>query len=74
MEHTHLVKGLDYALLQKIKAELETQKVETEESSKKIEDDEEEDEDNDDGEEGETGDIEPSSKAKLKSSMPISSK
>jgi IK cytokine len=29
LEHTHLVKGLDYALLQKVKAELET-KVETE--------------------------------------------
>jgi len=30
MEHTHLVKGLDYALLQKVKSELDTKEDETE--------------------------------------------
>ena len=30
MEHTHLVKGLDYALLQKVRSELEQQELEEE--------------------------------------------
>ena len=29
MEHTHLVKGLDYALLQKVKAEIVSKETET---------------------------------------------
>lgn len=51
MEHTHLVKGLDYALLNKVKAEIEFQRdqetlemVETELSKKALEVVEEEDE------------------------------
>ncbi|CAA6664592.1 unnamed protein product [Spirodela intermedia] len=32
VEHTHLVKGLDYALLQKIRSEIDTKKPETEEA------------------------------------------
>lgn len=28
LEHTHLVKGLDYALLQKVKAEIEKKEIE----------------------------------------------
>ncbi len=31
LEHTHLVKGLDYALLQKVKAELEKKELELDE-------------------------------------------
>lgn len=31
MEHTHLVKGLDYALLEKVKSEIEMKKKEEEE-------------------------------------------
>lgn len=31
MEHTHLVKGLDYALLEKVKAEITSKEVEEEE-------------------------------------------
>ena len=45
LEHTHLVKGLDYALLQKVKAELEKKEIELDEEEiqanlKKEEDDE----------------------------------
>lgn len=39
MEHTHLVKGLDYALLQKVKAEIQTK--EEEELIRKLKDEEE---------------------------------
>uniref|UniRef100_A0A1D1Z1R3 Protein Red n=1 Tax=Anthurium amnicola TaxID=1678845 RepID=A0A1D1Z1R3_9ARAE len=33
VEHTHLVKGLDYALLQKVRSELDNQKPETEDTN-----------------------------------------
>lgn len=45
LEHTHLVKGLDYALLQKVKAELEKKESELEEEENKEKLDEENDED-----------------------------
>lgn len=44
LEHTHLVKGLDYALLQKVKAELENQTGEDEEQNDEMDEEEEEDE------------------------------
>lgn len=50
LEHTHLVKGLDYALLQKVRAELENQtagKDEEEEEKLKEPDDEDEEEQED---------------------------
>ena len=46
LEHTHLVKGLDYALLQKVKAELESHPNELEEENEEIEADEEDEEEN----------------------------
>lgn len=36
MEHTHLVKGLDYALLQKVRAEITTKEMEQEEELEKL--------------------------------------
>ena len=45
MDHTHLVKGLDFALLQKVRSEIETR---MEEESEEEEEGEEEDEDRED--------------------------
>jgi IK cytokine len=70
LEHTHLVKGLDYALLQKIKAELETQK--SEENIEKNEEDDADEADEDDDDDDEEGDhlIEDnSSKTKIKQNL-----
>ena len=53
LEHTHLVKGLDYALLHKIKAELDKSEVGDEEQveeNKEKEEKQSEDEDEDDEE------------------------
>ena len=36
MEHTHLVKGLDYALLQKVRAEIQVKELEQEEELEKL--------------------------------------
>ncbi|XP_057333151.1 protein Red [Microplitis mediator] len=36
MEHTHLVKGLDYALLQKVRSEIETKETEQEQEMEKL--------------------------------------
>uniref|UniRef100_A0A8D8V705 Protein Red n=1 Tax=Cacopsylla melanoneura TaxID=428564 RepID=A0A8D8V705_9HEMI len=36
MEHTHLVKGLDYALLQKVRSEIQNKEIEQEEEMEKI--------------------------------------
>ena len=40
MEHTHLVKGLDYALLQKVRSELEQQELEEEDQMEQAVDNE----------------------------------
>ncbi len=42
MEHTHLVKGLDYALLQKVRSELEQQELEEEDQMEQAVDNEKE--------------------------------
>eukprot|EP00092_Neocalanus_flemingeri_P030432 GFUD01033034.1.p1 GENE.GFUD01033034.1~~GFUD01033034.1.p1 ORF type:complete len:603 (+),score=272.53 GFUD01033034.1:57-1865(+) len=42
MEHTHLVKGLDFALLQKVRSEIETREEQIEEEEIENEEDEEE--------------------------------
>lgn len=36
MEHTHLVKGLDYALLQKVRSEIEAKEHEQEQEMEKL--------------------------------------
>ncbi|KAH0549209.1 protein Red [Cotesia glomerata] len=36
MEHTHLVKGLDYALLQKVRSEIESKEIEQEQEMEKL--------------------------------------
>lgn len=36
MEHTHLVKGLDYALLQKVRSEIQLRENENEEEMEKL--------------------------------------
>lgn len=36
MEHTHLVKGLDFALLQKVRSEIQIRENETDEQMEKI--------------------------------------
>lgn len=55
MEHTHLVKGLDYALLQKVRSEIVVKEHEEEMEMERLadEDDEDDDEGNDDDEEEE---------------------
>lgn len=42
MEHTHLVKGLDYALLQKVRSEIQMKEIEQEEEMEKIAEEQEE--------------------------------
>jgi IK cytokine len=69
LEHTHLVKGLDYALLQKIKAELETQKSE-ENIEKNEEDDADEADEDDDDEEADNLIEDNLSKNKIKQNLP----
>ena len=56
LEHTHLVKGLDYALLQKVKAEIEKKDAELDDEERN-----EADEEQDDLEEGDK----PQTKSKL---------
>jgi IK cytokine len=43
LEHTHLVKGLDYALLQKVKAEIEKKESELDDEERNEVDEEQED-------------------------------
>ena len=50
LEHTHLVKGLDYALLQKIKAEQEKKEEDQDEDDENQDDKEDKDEENEDRE------------------------
>lgn len=49
MEHTHLVKGLDYALLQKVRSEIVVKEHEEELEMERLADEDEEEEDGDEG-------------------------